>query len=169
MNPEKRLPPAAALRLPTLMQAVGFAIWQLQELENTAASHIVVCLREARGVGKERGSEISAAVERLPLGKLITELSRSGALNDGVASALKTLLQERNWLVHRARRETRGVLSDEAGFTVLIARLDDISERTLLLIRRLGKDLEEYVVRSGVSRDVLDREADRLARSWGFE
>ena len=94
-------------RLGALMQAVGFAVWQLQELETTVAGYITVRLRETRGVGIERGGEIAAKVESRPLGPLIKELVAAGVTSDKVGAELAILLEERNWLVHRARRETR--------------------------------------------------------------
>lgn len=158
----------AAERLAALMQQVGFALWQLQELENTAAGYIVVRLRNARGAGVERGAAISTEVERLPLGRLVSDLAQAGVVAPDLASRLKTLLDDRNWLVHRSRREHRGVLSSDAMFAGLLTRLEGIADRALALNKELASEMEEYVVGSGVSRDFIDREAERLARSWGL-
>lgn len=46
------LDPEAAFRLPTLMQAVGFAVWQLQELETHGR-----CLRHGAAAGDSRGGK----------------------------------------------------------------------------------------------------------------
>jgi len=157
----------AAERLGALMQRVGFALWQLQELENTAAGYIVVRLRDARGVGVNQGAVISAEVEKLPLGKLVGELAKAGVIDPALASRLKAALDERNWLVHRSRREHRGVLSDPAAYTGLSMRLDALADDALTLNKELARTMEEYVVNSGVSRDFIDGEAERLARAWG--
>jgi HEAT repeat protein len=151
------------------MRTVGFAIWQLQELENTTARYVVVRLREVRGVGKERGEAISAEIEQLPLGPLLSQLLQAQVIQEELSDHLKKLLSERNWLVHRARRENRGVLSNEDHFLRLMARLQDIADDALALHKTLATEMEEYVVRSGVSRELIDRESERLFRSWGFE
>ncbi len=162
-------PPEASQRLPHLMCSVGFAIWQLQELENTAAAYVVVRLRETRGVGAERGSEVAAQVERRTLGSLISELRKAGVVPEELAVGLTELLHERNWLVHSARRETRGALSDEARFGDLIVRLEMTADRALTLTIQLARVIDEFVRQTGVSPALLDAEAERLARSWGFE
>lgn len=164
-----RLRESAAVRLEPLMQAVGFTLWQLQELENTTSSYVAVRVREAKGIGIERGQALSAEVEKLPLGKLLAELTKAKVIGTELSSELREVLEERNWLVHRARRETRGVLSDEALFSEVMTRLDHLAEHSLQLTKRLGNEVEEYVVRSGVSRDFISGEAERLARAWGFE
>jgi hypothetical protein len=157
-----------AQRLSMLMQRVGFALWQVQELENTAAGYIVVRLRETRGVGIDQGMKISTNVEGQMLGRLIGELAKAGVIASDLASRLTAFLKERNWLVHHSRRENRGVLSDDAMFAGLLTRLDTVAEDALALTKELGREMEEYVVSSGVSRDSIDREAERLSQSWGL-
>lgn len=100
---------------------------------------------------------------------MVGELRAAGVLQEDISSRLKEMLEDRNWLVHRARRETRGALSDEVRFASLIKRIGEISDEALALIRQLGKDVQEYILRSGVPREVLDREAERLAREWRFQ
>jgi len=72
-------------------------------------------------------------------------------------------------LVHSARRETRGALSDEARFGDLIVRLDRTADRALTLTKQLAHVIDEFVRQAGVSPALLDAEAERLTRSWGFE
>jgi len=160
-----RLSPEASLRLPVLMQAFGFTIWQLQELENTAAGYVVVRLREVRGVGKERGEAISSDVERLPLGSLLNQLVQAQVIQGELAAQLKNLLAQRNWLVRRTRRDNRGVISNEDPFSKIIAELQGIADDALTLHKTLAAEMEDYVVRSGVSRELIDRESER----WGFD
>lgn len=154
-------------RLAALMRAVGFALWQLQELENTAASFIVVRLRDAHGVGIERGSEIAAEVESRPLGPLVKELVAAGATNEKIGAELAALLEERNWLVHRARRETRGVLGSDEIYVGTMNRLEVMADRSLALTKELGATVEAYVIDAGVSPEFIEQESERLASSWG--
>ena len=163
------LNPEAALRLPAFFQAVGFAFWQHQELENTAKDYVVVRLRNARGVGRERGEAISEEAHRRTFGSVVEELIRSGVVTGDLAIQLRLANKDRNWLFHRARGETRGFASDEAKFRDIMARLNAMAERSLSLTKTLGRELELYVAGCGVSRNFIDREAERLARSWGFE
>lgn len=159
---------SAAAPLSVLMNAVGFAVWQCQELENTAASYVVVRLRDSHGVGTAQGEVISREVEKLTFGQLLRELTRAGVVPGELGLRLESLLKERNWLVHRARRETRGALSSQREFARLLDRIRTISDQALALLRELAPVVEDYVVSSGVDRGFIDRESDRLARSWGF-
>jgi hypothetical protein len=163
------LSPEAAARLPDLMRAVGFATWQLQELENAVAAYVVIRLRETRGRGTACGIEISSTVEGRTLGNLLAEMKRKRVIPDDLATDLAMLLDDRNWLIHRARRETRGVLSDEIIFSRTMTRMDGIADKALALTKRLAYEVEELVSQAGVSAELLDLEAERLARSWGFE
>jgi hypothetical protein len=151
-----------------LMNKVGFAVWQIQELEATLATYLVLRVKATRGIGAVRGNELMKKAEALTLGALIRELSKAGVLEDKLANELNDVLKERNWLVHRARREKRGVLADPDALDHLTAQLDSLSDRALQLHKRLAKSLEGYVVQSGVDPTAIDREADKLARLWSL-
>jgi hypothetical protein len=150
------------------MQRVGFAVWQLQELENTSATYVVLRLRQTRGVGVKRGKEIAALVEKATFGKLLRELQRAGILPNGLAGRLEGALEERNWLVHRARREYRGVLADMALYSSLSQRVDKLAEDARVLLNELGGEVESFIRSSGIDMEAVDREAQRLAASWGL-
>jgi hypothetical protein len=155
-------------RLAALMQRVGFAIWQLQELETTVAAYLVIRVHAQPGIGVERGSALFTAAEGRTLGSLLTELAKSGGIEKELALKLRGVLEERNWLVHRGRRENRGMLANAKQYDSLVERLDALSDQSLELLKSLAADVERYVVDTGVSCDVIDAEADRLARSWGM-
>lgn len=169
MSPGGRDSLETAGRLAALMQAVGFALWQLQELENTAASFIAVRLRNTRGVGLERGGEIAAEVEGRTLGGMVKELVAGGVISDEIGSRLAIVLEERNWLVHRARRETRGILGNDDIYGGTMQRLEVMADRSLALTRELGAAVEAYVIESGVSPEFIEQEGERIARSWGVD
>jgi hypothetical protein len=169
VNLALKLKPEAAKRLPAMIQAVGFAFWQHQELENTTKDYVTIRLRKVRGIGQKRGEEISAKVEGLTFGQALSELIKKKIVTGDLASELQAAKEERNWFFHRGRRDARGSLADEARFSDLMARLDAMAEKARELNTRLGREVVEYVVSSGVSQEFIDREAERSARSWGFE
>jgi ribosomal protein S13 len=156
-------------RLAPLLQRVGYALWQLAEMEDGAASHVVIRLRSVRGIGVKAAESIIEAVEHKTLGQLLRELRDANVLEVAIANRLQALLEERNWLVHHAKRESRGVLNDAPRYEQLIARLDRIGVEATALISDLGNALVDYVRTSGVSRENIDSEATRLARSWGYD
>jgi hypothetical protein len=155
-------------RLAALMQRVGFAIWQLQELETTVATYLVIRVHAQSGIGVERRDALFRAAEGRTFGSLLTELAKSGVIEKDLAVKLREVLEERNWLIHRGRRENRGMLANAKQYDSLVERLDALSDQSLELLKSLAADVERYVLDTGVSRDVIDAEADCLARSWGM-
>jgi len=153
-------------RVAQLMQSVGYAIWQVQGLEDTLAAYIVVRLRESQGVGLDRGAELTAELARLELGKLIAQLRGAGVLPAEALQRLAKLRDERNWLVHRAWRENHGVIADSARLAHLLQRLAALAEDALALNKHMAAEVEACVSSAGVTREYIDREADRLRRSW---
>lgn len=159
---------AAANALATLVHRVGFAVWQLQELENTAAVYVVLRLRQTRGVGLRRGQEIAATVEKRTFGALLRELQGASVLPTALDGRLDRALEERNWLVHRARREYRGVLGDPALHSELGDRIERLTEESGVLLKELAGEIESFLVTSGIDMQAVEHEAQRLAKSWGL-
>ncbi|HEY2852761.1 MAG TPA: hypothetical protein VGJ18_07955 [Gemmatimonadaceae bacterium] len=156
-------------RVAHLLQRVGYALWQLAEVEYAAATHVVVRLRAVKGAGLAMAEPIEAAVHRKTFGQIVSELRDSGMLEERLALRLQALLNDRNWLVHRAKRESRGVIHDAAQYESLVSRLDRIADDALALQKDLAGELEGYVLKLGVSREYIDKEAQRLAREWGYD
>ena len=160
---------ARASLLGSLLQRVGYALWQAAECEDTLTHYVVIKLRASRGVGEAAGNELMEKAQKRTLGHLLQELREKGALKVGLEGRLQVLLEERNWLVHRAKREHRGVLNDMSQLDKLVERLDRLAEEATNLNSLLGSELEEYVVTSGVDRQFIDVEASKLLRAWGYE
>ncbi len=88
---------------------------------------------------------------------------------DGQLSVdLREVLEQRNWLVHRARRENRGILASPKQFSELLVRLEALAHRSLELLKEVASGIENHVLSCGVDRRTINSEADRLARSWAL-
>ena len=157
-----------ASRLSVMMQNVGFTIWQLQELEDTIATYLVVRSHALQGIGAAAGDVLLSKARGRSLGSLLTEITKTGLLETGLATELRDVVEKRNWVVHRARRECRGILTDDSRLSSILSDLNKLADCSLELQKRLTIDLERFVVESGVDRGVIDAEADRLQREWGL-
>ena len=155
-----------AERLGALMQHLGFALWQLQLLEDSLATYVVIRVLDSRGVGAEQGALLSKDVQNKTMGALITSLRKAGVLSPAVSSRLEELLKDRNWLIHHARRENHGILASESRLATLIGKLEGIANSALATSKALAAEIEDYVTRSGVSPEFIEHEAARLRRSW---
>jgi hypothetical protein len=151
-----------------LLARVGYAVWQAAECEDGLAHYVVVRLRAARGVGSEKGRELLEKAQSRTFGHLLKELRSSGTLPPHLEPRLERLLEDRNWVVHRAKRESRGVYNDQTRYTALVTRLDEIGAEATSLNSILESELEEFIVRSGVDRGVIDDEAAELLKRWGY-
>jgi hypothetical protein len=161
-------PLVIAGRLDRVTSAIGFALWQLQELEWAIAHYVVIRLHAKRGLSPKSGCKTLEEVGKRTFGSLLNELSAAGALEPKLVERLKATLHERNWLVHRSRREDRGVLNSEERCATLVAKLKCIAKEALALLRQVLELAEQQVVQSGVSEEAIDRETARLLAEWGI-
>lgn len=152
-----------------LLTRIGYAVWQAAECEDTLAHYIVVRLRASIGIGEREGLDLLEKARTRTFGHMLRELKDANVLSSEIESRLATLVDERNWLVHRAKRENRGVVHDLARFDQLVARIDRIASEALELHKQLSAELEQFVVRAGVDRQQIDVEAAKLAAAWGYE
>jgi hypothetical protein len=166
---DRELALAQAEALSGLLQAVGYAVWQAAECEDALASWVAIALRPTRGVGEEAAAPILDSVHRRTLGQLFRELENNAVLEPSILSRLKKLIEERNWLVHYAKRETRGVLNNPHQFDRVAGRIKRIGVEAARLQAMLGKKLEDYVHSSGVDPKEIEREAARLQAEWGYD
>ena len=112
--------------------------------------------------------ELLDNAQRRTFGSLVHELTEHGVLDPTLESRLAGLLDDRNWLVHRSKRESRGVLFRSADFERLVERLDRIANEASEVQKLVAAATEEYLITQGVDRSQLDAEAARLAQSWGY-
>jgi hypothetical protein len=154
--------------LETLTQRIAFAVWQLQELEWAIAAFIVLMLKAHRGIGMEIGEQLLASAGKRTFGSLIKEAQGASLLEDKLANRFEKILNDRNWLIHRSRREHRGILSSRSRCNALASQIDAISTEALQLFKIIAELTEQYVKKSGIPQEIIEREAQRLLHEWGI-
>ncbi len=159
---------ARAGLLTALLERVGYTFWQLSECEDAVAQYLVVRLKATKGMGEEPGTKLLESVRRRTFGSLLKELRDNGVLPPALQGRIEELLEERNWLVHRSKRESRGVLFKSEQFDQLVARLATIADEALAVQKLVAEAIEEYVVGNGVDRAQIETEAARVVREWGW-
>ncbi|MDZ7778946.1 MAG: hypothetical protein U5R14_03280 [Gemmatimonadota bacterium] len=102
------------------MLMVGYALWQLQVLEEGLATFLVLRHYATLGMGQEAAQPLVDKAEARTMGSLLRELVTKGSVDPDLGDRLAGLLAERNWLVHRSRRESRELLQDEARVSQLL-------------------------------------------------
>lgn len=140
---------------------------QVAECEDALSNWVAVALRPTQGIGENAAAPIVERIQKRSFGQLLSELEKDSVLDPALVARLRKLLSERNWLIHHAKRNHRGVLNRPEKFDELVERIDWIAEEATKLTSGLGAGFEEYVVSRGVDRTFIDEEAERIRRAWG--
>jgi hypothetical protein len=155
-----------AERLFRITQRIGFALWQLQELEGVAAHYVVLLTQAKKGMGSEAGIALLEPVQSLPFGGILTKITNAGLLDADLATRFKKVLVERNWLVHKSRGTSRNALSSDSGTDKVVGRVDALAEEARSLLQVLGPKIENYVREQGTSMKDVDERASALLDQW---
>lgn len=153
-------------RLDHISQRVGFALWQLQELEGVAATYLVLVARATQGMGAVQGGALLEKALSQTFGLTVKGLIEADKMPANLNDPVKHLLAERNWLVHRSRASSRSAVRNEADCNALITRIDAISGNALHLMREFGALTESFVKARGVTAETIDAEAVKILKQW---
>lgn len=155
-----------AERLRSVTEQVGFALWQLQELEGGAAQCFVLLAQATQGMGIAAGGTLVEKAQGKTFGATIKQLEKAAVLDPELAARFAKLLEERNWLVHRSRADSRGAIHGDGSAKNLLLRLEAIADEALALLKVLGGAAERFAQRRGVSKEFIDQESQRLLKQW---
>ena len=153
-------------RLDAIIKKIGFALWQIQELEGVAAQYFVLLAQAKKGMGLAEGNALVEKAQSKTLGATIKKITKAGLLSSELETRFDNLLSERNWLVHRSRASSRGAAHHDADASKLILRLDAIAEESLDLMTEIRKLVESHVLQHGVSMEHIGEKAKDLLKQW---
>lgn len=156
-------------RLTAITQRVGFALWQLQELEGVAATYFVLLTQAEKGMGVKAGHQLEANAKKKTFGTTIRSMAEAGLLQPELEKRFREVLAERNWLVHRSKADSRGAIHSEESMQRLLARLDAIASDALSLLRCLGELTLSYAKEHRVSEAYITDQAKALLEEWHRE
>lgn len=153
-------------RLPEITQLVGFALWQLQELEGIAAQYFVLAAQAVNGMGLTAGNTLVEKAQNKAFGVTVRQLTKAGLVSSELELRFNNLLSERNWPVHKSRVSSRNAVHSDTATEKLVLRLNAIAEESLALLREIGVLTERYVTERGVSEQYINETANRLLEEW---
>jgi len=153
-------------RLYIATQRIGFALWQLQELEGVCATYFVLVAKAKPGIGLKAGARLAMKAKKRTLGATLRKLRKRDLVDWELGTRLEAILEERNWLVHRSAADSRGALHSVEGATELVARVDSISKESLALLNEVCQRVEQCVKRRGVAEEYISRTALELLARW---
>ncbi len=157
---------AKADRLALITQRVGFALWQLQELEGTAAQCFVLLAQAKPGMGRQAAEPLLTKAKRGTFGATITNMSKAGLFDPEFSVRINALLAERNWLVHRSRETSRMAVHADEAMSRLLQRVDAIADEADVVHRLLGDTALRHSQAHGVNEAQIDAAAKAMLRQW---
>jgi len=153
-------------RLYSVAQRIGFALWQLQELEGVCATYFVLLAEAKPGSRLAAGNRRGAKAKNRTIGTTLRKLRKRKLLDRRLATRLKAILQERNWLVHRSGADGRAAVHSDGNTTQLVARVDSVAEESLALLKEVCRRVERFAKKHGVAEEYTFRTASELLRQW---
>jgi hypothetical protein len=155
-----------AARLEVISQRVGFALWQLQELEGIAATYLVLVTRTRQGMGIAAGKALLDQALSKTFGATVNNLTKAQKMPSELEGPVRQLLAERNWLVHGSLASSRSAVRNEAACAALVDRINAICASAKHLMREYGSRAEAFAKSQGVTSEAIDAEAIRTLRKW---
>lgn len=153
-------------RLFAVTQRIGFTLWQIQELESCAVHYFVLVAQAQKGMGTEAGYELLNKALGKTFGATIHAMCKAGLLSAKLEEDFRSLLLERNWLVHKSRSTNRNVIHSDPAAAAFIEKLDAMTERSSILLKQVLKLTEEHVATLGVTPQEIDAAAARIQEQW---
>lgn len=153
-------------RLATITQNVGFALWQLQELEGVAAQYFVLLVHAKKGMSLDVGNSLVENAQTKTFGATLHQLAKAGHISPEMKGRFEKILAERNWLVHHSRAESRNAINNANVMSTLVARLEAMSDEALALLKHIGDETNSFVQKHGVSASHIVQVSKQLLEQW---
>lgn len=148
--------------LDALYRGVGRCIWHIQYLEDVLHTYLTlkIEIREPGRILEKEARELLAKHRRASFGTSLKTAENHAALPSELLAELRTLKEERDWLVHRSMHQDGGLLYTDEGRNAVFARLDTLMERTLELKGKVVAETMAFCAGHGIS----SQHAEQLAR-----
>jgi len=147
--------------LPVFFGLIGQGIFYLQHVENALTTCLVLKgeIKELGSVSEEQAETILAKHRKNTLGTSLRLAEEKEVLSKDLMLALREFKDERDWLVHRSMHENGDDLYLNSSRQAILERLERFSEQARNLQRLIAKELEDYVVGKGASRQWIHQRA----------
>jgi len=153
-------------RLAVVTQNVGFALWQLQELEGVAAQYFVLLVQAKKGMGLAEGNALIEKAQAKTFGATLHQIAKAGLISPEMEGRFEKILAERNWLVHRSRVESRNTIHNAKAMAALVARLEAMADEALALLKHIDGETNSFVRQHGVSTNYVAQVSKQLLEQW---
>jgi len=158
--------PLSTNELHEVTAQVGFAVWQIQVLENTVGAYLVFVHKVTPTVAKNEAESMFAKAGKSTLGQLLREIQATGNAPQHLIEELDSFVPKRNWLIHHSRHETHTDMYSVTRRAALIARIAAIADDALALMRAFQDATQAHLETLGITREQIERDTAKLLREW---
>ena len=139
--------------LDMLYRHVGRCIWHIQYLEDVLHTFLTmkVEIREPGRLTEQEARSLLAKHRRASLGTALGAAEKHSALPNTLLAELRSLKEERDWLVHRSMNQDGESLYTDRGRDTVFSRLEVLMDRTVLLKGLLLAETEAVCAGHGIS------------------
>lgn len=151
-----------------LCLSVGFCLMQIQSFELNIENYLAIVHKLEVNMAREEAEKIFEKCGKMTLGQLFKEIDKNEEIPQKLHDRLTNFINERNWLVHKCRKENEASLYNPEKFPLILLRIERISEESLKLSKYFSSQSEEYMLRNNIiSKEELDNYTQRILDSWG--
>ena len=155
-----------AFRLNEITQKIGFAVWQLQELECVSAKYFVLVAQAEKGMGEVTCGKLVEKAIKETFGRTIHKIAKEGILSTELENRFHNLLSERNWLIHRSRADSWAAIHSNKAMDILVNRIDAIGKESLSLLYETQHLSMNFINKQNVTKEYIHRKAGELLQQW---
>jgi hypothetical protein len=149
-----------------LTSLVGYAVWQIQVLEQVLASYLVMVHHVTTDTARTQIEAMFVKTAKHTLGQLFSAIRKTGGAPESLLPRLERFGVERNWLVHRSRHENRSDLYSPAKRAALSQRLRAIADEALSLMKAFQQATEDHLIAQGMTKAEIDARAKQILKEW---
>ncbi len=149
-----------------LTSLVGYAVWQIQVLEQVLASYLIMVHQITTATARTEVETMFLKTAKHTLGQLFSAIRKTGGGSESLLPRLERFIVERNWLVHRSRHENRSDLYSPAKRTALRQRLCSVADEALLLMKAFQQTTEDHLIGQGMTKAEIDARAKQIRKEW---
>ena len=149
-----------------LTSLVGYAVWQIQVLEQVLASYLIMVHQITTATARTGVETMFLKTAKHTLGQLFSAIRKTGGGSESLLPRLERFIVERNWLVHRSRHENRSDLYSPVKRTALRQRLCSVADEALLLMKAFQQTTEDHLIGQGMTKAETDARAKQIRKEW---
>lgn len=129
---------------------VGYCLMQIQSFELTVEIYLAQVHNLDVDMDRVEAEKIFDQCGKMTLGQLFNEIEQKEKLPIELSNRISNFIKERNWLVHKCRKENEGYLYNSEKFPKTLDRIRNLYEESDSLNKYFSTKSTEYILTKGI-------------------